>query len=416
VTLVSFLGITLLTGIVSGSYPALYLSGFEPAAVMKGLIKSSVGELWARKGLVVLQFFLSVILIASVLVIYKQVGFVETKNLGYKKDHLIQFHIEGAVSKNTEAFLNEVNRIPGVISAAAIGHDLLGRQNNTSELRWEGKNPNDLILFENVSASYGLLETLGVKIVEGRLFSEEFPADTTRIILNETGIRVMNLKNPIGKTVNLGDTQKLEIIGVVKDFHFESLHEIINPLFFRLSPRNTWNIMVRLEAGKEKATLEALSRFYTRFNPGFTFEYQFQDREYAQRYASEQRMATLSGYFACFAIVISCLGLFGLAAFTAERRQKEIGIRKLLGSSSTGIILLVSGDFTRLVVLSILLGWPVSYWLLDKWLERFAFHIDLTAWYFAAAGLIALLIALLTVVFQAIRASLVNPINSLRSE
>jgi putative ABC transport system permease protein len=409
-------GITVFTGMIAGSYPALYLSGFKPAAVLKGEVRGSLSELWARKGLVVFQFFLSVILIVSVLVIYRQIEFVQSRNLGYKKDHLIRFSVEGKVSENRETFLNEVRRIPGVVSASTIGHSLIGRNNNTSGLTWDGKDPNAVILFENMAANYGTIETLGMEMAEGRTFSEEFGADSTKIIFNEAGIRVMNLENPIGKKIRLWDQYDLEIVGVVKDFHFQSLHDVVNPLFFRLSPQNAWNVMIRLEAGKEKETIEALNKFYVSFNPGFSFDYQFMDQEYAQQYAAEQRVATLSFYFASMAILISCLGLFGLATFTAERRLKEIGIRKALGSSSTNIVMLLSGDFTKMVLISIGLGLPVSYWALNVWLQRFALHIDLSAWYFVMAGLLALVIAWLTVASQAIKAANVNPVKCLRDQ
>lgn len=247
-----FSGITLFTGLIAGSYPALYLSGFKPAAVLKGEMKGSLGELWARKGLVVFQFFLSVILIVSVMVIYKQIQFVQTKNLGYKKDHLIGFPAEGKIKANQKTFLNEIRRIPGVSSASITSHGFLGRNNNTSGLEWEGKNPEDLILFENISVDYGMLETLGVELADGRFFSEEISTDTSKIIFNEAAIRVMQLENPIGQKIKLWGDHNLEIIGVIKDFHFQSLHDAVNPLFFRLDPENTWRVMVRLRGRKGK--------------------------------------------------------------------------------------------------------------------------------------------------------------------
>lgn len=414
--ILSFLGITLFSGILAGSYPAFFLSSFKPSQVLKGEIKGSYAELWARKGLVIFQFALSVILIVSVMVIYSQIDFVQNKNLGYKKDNLIRFPVEGKLNENKESFLTEVRRIPGVVNASTMGHTLMGRNNNTSGLRWEGKNPEEIVLFENVRVNYDMLETLGVELAEGRFFSRDFPADSSKIIFNEAAIRVMNLEEPIGKTINLWGRYDLEIVGVVKDFHFQSLHDVVNPLFFMLTPQNTWTVMVRIEGGKEQETIAALESVYADFNPGFTLDYRFQDVQYAKLYAAEQRVASLSAYFAGFAILISCLGLFGLATFSAERRLKEIGIRKSLGSSVGNIVLLLSGDFTRMVIIAIGIGLPLSYYLLDKWLERFAFHVELELWYFAVAGLAALFIAWLTVASQAIKAARVNPVNCLRTE
>jgi len=245
---------------------------------------------------------------------------------------------------------------------------------------------------------------------------KDFSQDSFKIIFNEAAIAVMGLKDPIGKKINLWDEHDFEIVGVVKDFHFQSLHESIEPLFFRLRPSYSWNIMVKIKAGQEKETLASLKSFYESYNAGFTFNYRFIDDRYAEQYASEQRVSTLSKYFAGITVLISCLGLFGLAAFTAERRTKEIGIRKALGSSALNIIYLLSSDFTKMVSISILLALPLSYYLLHNWLEDFAYRIELEWWFFLSAGLVALFIAWLTVGSQAIKASRINPAQCLRDE
>ncbi len=408
--------IALLTGLLAGSYPALYLSGFRPQMILKGQLKGSLGELWVRRGLVVFQFTLSIILVVAVLVVSRQIDFVQSKNLGYDRDNVVYFEITGKLEDNLEAFLAQVKQIPGVVNASSMGHDLIGRQNNTSGLQWEGKNPDDLILFENVRSNYDLLETMNIELKEGRAFSRAYGSDTNKIIFNEAAIAVMNLEDPIGKSIRLWGRYDREIIGVVKDFNFQSLHENVNPLFFQLTPTNTWNAMIRVAAGQEKASLDALEELYGQFNPGFPFDYDFMDEEYALQYAAEQRVASLSKYFAGFAIIISCLGLFGLAAYTAQRRIKEIGIRKILGSTVSNIILLLSKDFTRLVLVAIVISLPVSYLLVRQWLSRFAYRIDLEPWYFAGAGLLALVIAWITVASQALRAAHVNPAECLKNE
>lgn len=408
--------ICIATGLISGSYPALYLSSFRSTVILKGELRGSIGELWARRGLVVFQFALSVLLIVSVIVVYKQVDFVQNKNLGYDKDNLILFGLEGKAYSNRETFLNELKRIPGVASVSSAGHQILGRNNNTSGLEWPGKNPEDRILFENVRVNYDLIETLGAEIKEGRSFSRDFSTDTSKIILNEAAVRVMNLDNPIGEQIRLWDEYDLEIIGIVKDYHFQSLHTEVNPLFFWLRPDATWNVLLRIEAGKEKETIARLSSFYEDFNPGFVFDFEFLDDNYARQYAAEQRVATLSRYFAGIAILISCLGLFGLAAFTTERRLKEIGIRKILGSSELQIVRLLSSDFSKMILVAIVLALPFSYFLIENWMERFAYRIDLEWWFFAGAGLLSVLVVWGTVGFQTLKAARINPAECLRDE
>ena len=345
----------------------------------------------------------------------KYLQFVQTKNIGYNKNNLIYFEMEGKVAKNRETFLSEIKKIPGVVNAASTEHDMIGHNFSMPGLEWPGKNPNDLIYFECIRANYDLIETLGMQLKAGRSFSREFGADNATIIFNETAIKMMGLKDPVGKKIKLWGEDR-QIIGVVKDFHFESLHENVKPLFFSLIPAETDKVMVKIEAGKEKETIAQFQNFYQQYNPGFTFDYKFLDSDYQAQYTSEQRVSVLSHYFAGLAILISCLGLFGLAAFTAERRRKEISVRKVLGASRFSIVYLLSGDFTKLVVISICISLPLSYFIVKYWLQNFEYRIDLEWWYFVGAGLAALAIAWLTVGTQAVKAASVNPVHSLKDE
>ena len=410
---VSLVGITLFTGLIAGSYPALYLSGFNPVTVLKGKLNSSVGEVWVRKGLVAFQFTLSIILIVSVLVLYKQIDFVQRQNLGYNKDNVIYFDVEGRVNGNHETFLSEVKRVPGIQSAASSTHDMVGHAWSTG-INWEGKQPDQNIRVQIMAVNADFLETLGMEMKDGRFFSRDFTTDSAKIIFNEAAIAAMGLKDPIGKKA-----QNSEIIGVVKDFHFESFHVGVQPQLFiqhrgKFAPPNY--IMARIERGKEAETLGRLDKFYKSYNPGFPFEYKFLDEDYQRQYISEQRVSTLSRFFAGLVIVISCLGLFGLAAFTAQRRLKEIGIRKILGSSDFGIVRLLSKDFTQIVLLAIAIALPASYFIARKWLDEFAYRIDLEWWFFAGSGVLALLIAWFTVGLQTIRAARVNPTQCIKDE
>ncbi len=414
-TVLSLISITIFTGFIAGSYPAFYLSGFSPATVLSGKINKNMGELWARKGLVVLQFSISILFIVAVMVVYKQIELVQTKNLGLKKDHVINFEIEGNLGKTLDVFLSEVKKQPGVVNASSLSSSFDGSSAYTIGVEWEGKQPDETVNFGNISVGYDLIETLGMEMADGRGFSKNFGADSSKLIFNETAIAAMRLQNPVGKTVKLWG-KDAQIIGVVKDFHSESLHEPVKPMIFRIDPRNHWKIVVKMEAGKESETIENVRRCYQKFNPGYAFDYVFLDEVFQKQYVAEMRVAVLSRYFAGLAILLSCLGLFGLAAFTAEQRRKEIGIRKVLGASVAGITSLLAKDFLKLVVVAIFIASPVAYYFMKNWLSDFAYRVDIQWWMFAVAGAAAVGIAFLTVSFQSIKAALANPVKSLRSE
>ena len=410
-----FLGTVLITGLVSGSYPAFYLSSMEAVKTLKGSLKSSTKEVFARKGLVVFQFSLSIILIVSTLVIYRQIQFTQSKSLGYNKENLINFITDDQIGEQWKTFKEQVANIPGVVSISRTTHPFLSQNNNTRGLDWPGKDPDTQILFENIAMDYGLIKTMGVEIIEGRSFSEEFGTDTSKIIFNESAIKVMGFDNPIGQVITLWGEER-EIIGVAKNFHFQSFRTKVNPLFFRLEPEFGWRAFVRIESANITSTLAQIEEIYKSFNPNYPFDYNFMDEQYANLYRGEMRVGALARYFSIIAIFISCLGLFGLSAFTAEQRSKEIGVRKVLGATIRSLVLLLSGDFTKLVLMSIAFSIPVSWWLMRQWISDFAYNAGIEWWVFGLAGISALVIAWLTVSWQSVKAALVNPVNSLKSD
>ena len=411
----SILGICLIAGVLTGFYPALYLSGFSPLSVLKGKPSRSSGEIWARKGLVVFQFGVSVVLISSMIVVYRQVQFIQNKNLGYQKDHVVYFSKEGKMAQNLQAFIAESEKIPGVVKVSDISSRLVDSPSSTYGVNWEGKDPAANINFEVMRADVDLIETLGIELAEGRSYSEKFGDEGSNLILNQAAIDAMGLKNPIGQSVNFWGKQK-QIVGVVKNFHFQSLHEKVNPLVIMYDPGSTLTMMVKLKAGEEKETLAQVKNLYTRFNPGYTFDYHFLDVAYQKLYEAEERVSALSKYFAGIGILISCLGLFGLAAYASEQRRKEMGIRKVNGAQISEVMILLNKEFVKWVSIAFVIATPVSWYILHRWLESFAYKTDLSWWIFALAGVLALGIALITVSWQSWKAATRNPVEALRYE
>jgi len=380
-------------------------------------LKTSFGEIAIRKGLVVFQFTLSVIAIVAVSIVYKQIAYIQSKNLGYNRNNVIGFEIplemDSAKLVAAQSFVNEIKKIPGVVSAGSHSHNLNGNHGGISGFTWPGKNPSADINFANLEVGYGFIQTVGIKMKEGKGFSDD-ARSFKEIVFNESAIRAMGLKDPIGKTVSFWG-QPHQIVGVAEDFNFESLYNNVKPCFFQDYPIDP-NIIVRIQPGAEKQTIENIRREFASFGKGLAFDYKFMDEQYQALYTAEKRVSVLSGYFAALAIVISCLGLFGLAAFTAQRRQKEIGIRIVVGASVGSVAVMLSKDFVRMVLIAIVIGFPAVWWIMNSWLQGFAYRVAVGAGVFIAAALTIILITIVTISFQAIKAATANPVKSLRSE
>ena len=411
--IVAIICIAFITGFIAGSYPALYISKFNPLSILKGKLNTSTAELLSRKGLVVFQFTLSTILIIAVFIIYQQIQFIQNADPGYNKNNVIRLAAEGNLSTRQDAFIAELKKIPGVNNASATNHRMVGHNFATDALDWPGKPANDENYFEGFETTYDFIETIGMHIKEGRSFSKSF-ADSSSIILNEAAVNAMHLKDPVGKTIRLG-RQNVQVIGVVKNFHFESMHAEIKPSYLVLVPQRG-TIVASINSDNQKATINAIEHLYESFNPGFPFTFNFLDEAYQQQYESETRVSALSKYFAGLAIIISCLGLFGLAAFTAQKRRKEIGVRKVIGASVAGITTMLSKDFLKLVGISLLIAFPVAWWLMHNWLQSFAYRISITPSTFLLTAAIVVLITICTISYQSIKAAIANPVKSLRTE
>jgi ABC-type antimicrobial peptide transport system permease subunit len=413
---ITLVGLLIVTGLVAGSYPAFFLSSLDPIKVLKGSLKFSWRELIARRGLVVFQFSLTILLIVGMIVIYRQLDYIQTKNIGYDRENLVYLPIEGDLVKNYTLFKEEAGKLPGIVAISKMRNSPTVILHHTGDIGWPGKDPNLALPLADGVVGYDFVRTLKLQLKEGRDFSKNFPTDSTGFLLNETAVRQMGLQNPIGQTIIWG-RRTGKVIGVLSDFHFSSMHNAIDPLIIRLDENWSWGtILVRTRTGRIKETLAGLEKIAKDLNPKFPFTYQFSDQEFAKLYQSEQLVSKLSNYFAFLGIFISCLGLFGLATFTAAQRTKEIGIRKVLGASAPGIALLLANDFLKTILLSMLLAFPAAWLIMNKWLENFAYKTNIEWWIFALAGMVTIGIALLTISYQSITSALANPIKSLRTE
>ena len=417
--LVIILSLTAITGIVSGSYPALFMSSLRPIVVLKGLLKFKPGATYFRKGLVVFQFALSIMLILGMIVIYRQIDYIHNKNLGFAKENLLYMPLEGELQKTFSTFKEVLQKQPGIQSVSSSQSDPLQVGSSTSGVRWPGKDTTKLILFSSNPITFDYIKTMGIQLFAGRDFSPDFSLDTMNYLINEAAARKIGYKDPVGKELTMwGD--KGTIIGLMKDYHHNSLHVPIEPLILRLFKRSWgsyWgNVMIRTQQGRTQQAIASMERVFKQFNPGYPFKYYFTDEEIAKNYKAEYTVSKLSKYFAFLAIFISCLGLFGLVMFTTEQRTKEIGIRKVLGASIPGIVQMLSKDFLVLVLIAAIIAFPVAWWAMHNWLLDFAYRVNIGWWVFVAAGVAAVIIALITISFQSIKAAIANPVKSLRSE
>jgi len=412
-------GITFFSGIIAGSYPAFFLSSFEPARALKGSLKIGRRSIGLRKILVVLQFALSVMLIISTAIVHNQLQFIKNKDLGYDKKNVMMIRMNtGRRSEESfETLRNELKKSPKILGVAATLLNPTKMERATMVYQWKGKNPDDRIPIHYNVVTIDYINTLRMRVKEGRGFSEEIISDRNgAALLNEEAVKTMGFKNPIGETVTAGSRKRI-IIGVLKNFHFQPIHKKIEPMIVVSTRiRAGGYTMIKLHPDQMSEIIGFIKKTWDKVYPAFPFDYHFLDEDYDRLYRAEERMGILLNYFSVLAIFIACLGLFGLASFTTEQRTKEIGIRKVVGASVLRISMLLCKDFIKLVLVANLFAWPIAYYFMTNWLQDFAYRININWLMFLITGILSVIIALFTVSFQSIKAAMANPVESLRYE